>query len=70
MFAKEAHEDAAGRRCLCNSLMANIGLGQLVEGGTEKQLLTAGDEVATVSTFLKPGATSYTAKDVIEQLLA
>ena len=63
-------EDAAGRRCLCNSLMANIGLGQLVEGGTEKPLLTAGDEVATVSTFLKPGATSYTAKDVIEQLLA
>ena len=63
-------ENAEGRRCLCNSLMADIGLAQLVAGGeSEKALLTAGDEVATVAAFLKPGATSYTARDVIDQLL-
>jgi NAD(P)H-dependent flavin oxidoreductase YrpB (nitropropane dioxygenase family) len=64
-------EDTIGRRCLCNSLLADIGLGQVLAGGaTEKSLLTAGDEVATVSAFLKPGAETYTAAEVIEQLLA
>jgi nitronate monooxygenase len=64
-------EDTIGRRCLCNSLLADISLGQVLsEGEAEKALLTAGDEVANVSAFLKPGAESYTAAEVIEQLLA
>ena len=64
-------ENAAGRRCLCNSLLADIGLAQLVgEGEVEKALLTAGDDVAKVAAFLKPGADTYTAADVIAKLLA
>ena len=50
--------------------MANIGLGQIRNGGElEKPLITSGDDVATVARFLKPGARSYKAVDVIEYLL-
>ena len=58
--------------CLCNGLMANIGLGQVRGGGGrhhEPGLITAGDDVATVKRFLKPGQTTYTAADVIQSLL-
>jgi NAD(P)H-dependent flavin oxidoreductase YrpB (nitropropane dioxygenase family) len=64
-------EDAAGRKCLCNALMADVGLGQIQAGQTaEKPLLTAGDEVTCIAQFIKPGASSYTAADVIERLLS
>jgi NAD(P)H-dependent flavin oxidoreductase YrpB (nitropropane dioxygenase family) len=62
--------DAAGRKCLCNGLVANIGLGQIrAETETELPLVTAGDHVTYIPRFLKPGTDSYTAADVIEQLL-
>ena len=63
-------EDARGRKCVCNGLMANIGLGQIRRGGEqEKPLITSGDDVATVARFLKSDAGSYTASDVIEYLM-
>lgn len=64
-------EDTTGRLCLCNGLMANIGHGQVRAAGRhhEPGLITAGDDVATVKRFLKPGQTSYTAADVIQTLL-
>jgi nitronate monooxygenase len=56
--------------CVCNGLMANIGLGQIRRGGEqEKPLITSGDDVANVARFLKPGACSYRTVDVIEYLL-
>jgi nitronate monooxygenase len=59
-----------GRRCLCNSLMANVGLGQIKRDGTpEPILVTSGDDVVDVARFLAPGADTYRAKDVIERLL-
>jgi len=62
--------DALGRKCLCNGLVANIGLGQLrSESDSELPLVTAGDNVTYIPRFLKPGADSYTAVDVIRQLL-
>ena len=58
-----------GRKCVCNGLLANIGLGQYRKSGeTELPLITSGDDVAHIARFLKPGATSYTAVDVIEYL--
>jgi len=69
-----SEEETHGRLCVCNGLMANIGLGQ-VRGGAgngcehELPLVTSGDDVATVARFLKPGATSYSAAHVIEELL-
>ncbi len=62
-------EDTRGRKCVCNGLMANIGLGQIHRGGLEKPLITSGDDVANVARFLKPGARSYRAVDVIEYLM-
>ena len=62
--------DAEGRKCLCNGLVANIGLGQIHSGHeSELPLLTAGDQVANLAQFLKPGCDSYTAADVIRHLL-
>ena len=63
-------EDTQGRKCVCNGLMANIGLGQVQKGGElERALITSGDDVAGVARFLKPGAASYSARDVIDYLL-
>jgi NAD(P)H-dependent flavin oxidoreductase YrpB (nitropropane dioxygenase family) len=61
--------ETEGRRCLCNALLANIGLPQpRVSGETEPPLLTSGDDLETISTFLD-GRTRYTAADVISYLL-
>lgn len=63
-------EDTLGRKCVCNGLLANIDLGQIQRDGTvEKALITSGDDVADIARFLKPNATSYSAKDVIDYLL-
>ncbi len=62
--------DTVGRKCVCNGLMANINLGQVQKGGElEKMLVTSGDDVAFIARFLKPGAETYSAVDVIEYLL-
>jgi hypothetical protein len=37
---------------------------------TEPALITAGDDLPTVSRFLKNGGTNYSAHDVIRELLA
>lgn len=63
-------EAAAGRKCLCNGLVANIGLGQLrPESSPELALLTAGDDVARIAEFIPAGCHSYTAADVVNRLL-
>jgi len=62
-------EDTKGRLCLCNGLMANLGLGQFRANGREDPLITAGDDVANLARFLPAGADSYRAADVIRWLL-
>ncbi len=65
-----ALEDTVDRKCLCNALLANIGLPQVQrQGAVELPLITSGDSVAEVSRFLAPGAETYSAADVIAQLL-
>jgi hypothetical protein len=50
--------------------MANIGLGQIQKNGDpEEPLVTSGDDVADVARFLAPGASTYTAADVVQYLL-
>ncbi len=64
-------EDTVGRKCLCNALMADIGMGQIQAGGAEEMpLLTAGDDLNNIARMIKPGQTSYSAKDVINYLLS
>jgi len=63
-------EETEGRRCLCNALLANIGHAQQREGGrVEPPLLTSGDDLMSLSSFLA-GRSRYTAADVIDYLLA
>ena len=63
-------KDTVGRKCVCNGLMANLGLGQTQKGGElEKPLITSGDDVEHVARFLKPGEDSYSAVDVIDYLM-
>lgn len=58
-----------GRRCLCNALMANIGLGQRrADGSSEPPLLTSGDQLSQLGEFLA-GRERYSAADVVEYLL-
>ena len=62
--------DTLGRKCVCNALLASIDLGQVQKSGEpELPLVTSGDDVADVARFLKPGADTYRAADVIEYLL-
>lgn len=64
-------EETLGRECVCNGLVTTIGLPQVEDGRvTSLPLLTAGNEIVNVCRFLKPGRASYTAAEVIEQLLA
>jgi len=63
-------EDATGRKCLCNALMANIGH-QQVRCGThvEPPLVTAGDDLTQIARFLPDSAATYGAADVLNALL-
>ncbi len=63
-------EDTVGRKCLCNALVTNIGLGQRrADGYEELPMLTAGDDIACVRPFITPEHLSYRARDVVEALL-
>jgi len=63
-------EDTVGRKCLCNGLVSTLGLGQQRrQGAIERALITAGDDLKYILRYLKPGARSYTAIDVLKILL-
>jgi len=63
-------EECAGRKCLCNTLMANIGLAQSRNGGRlEPALLTAGNDVAGLSSFLPEAGLRYSAADVVRRIV-
>ena len=63
-------EDTAGRKCLCNALLANIGHPQTrAKGVAEPPLVTVGDDVNRVAAFLADGAESYSAADVVSTLM-
>ena len=61
-------EDAVGRRCLCNALTADLGLGQVrADGQVEPPLVTSGDDLESIGDFLA-GRTHYSAGDVLDFL--
>jgi hypothetical protein len=50
--------------------MSSIDLGQMQKNGElELPLVTSGDDVSRVARFLKPGADTYSAADVVDYLL-
>jgi nitronate monooxygenase len=63
-------ENTVGRKCLCNSLVANIGHPQIRKGRhVERGLVTAGDDLTEIARFLPSNTLAYTAADVIVRLL-
>jgi NAD(P)H-dependent flavin oxidoreductase YrpB (nitropropane dioxygenase family) len=63
-------EDTVGRKCLCNALTSNIGQPQVrADSIDEPPLLTSGDDLATIASFLA-GRDRYSADDVLSYLLA
>jgi nitronate monooxygenase len=65
-------EQTAGRKCLCNALVANIGLEQIRrDRGPEKPLFTCGDDVNEIHRFLpSDAADNYSARDVVQRLVS
>jgi len=62
--------DTVGRKCLCNALMADVGMAQIQAGGQkELHLLTAGDDLNNIKRMMKAGQNSYSAQDVINYLM-
>ncbi|MBK7874809.1 MAG: nitronate monooxygenase [Planctomycetes bacterium] len=65
-----APDDARERLCVCNGLLATIGLAQTrADGGEELPLVTASDELRSVLRFRSPGTGTYHAADVVATLL-
>ncbi len=63
-------EDTVGRKCICNGLFSNIGLGQSLPDGTrEPAIVTLGDDVVNVGQFCDGQSLDYTAADVIRIIL-
>ena len=64
-------ENTVGRKCLCNALMANIGHPQTRNGKyVENGMVTSGNDLTGITRFLQPGATTYTARDVVANLVS
>lgn len=62
-------EETVGRKCLCNSLLANVGHAQVQDNGyVEGTLITSGDDAQYVARFAPAGSTQYSAEDVIRYL--
>jgi NAD(P)H-dependent flavin oxidoreductase YrpB (nitropropane dioxygenase family) len=62
-------EDAAGRRCLCNGLLATCGHPQVQKDGTvEPPIVTSGDDLGRLVGLLPAGRDDYGANDVIRYL--
>lgn len=63
-------EDTIGCKCLCNALVANLGMGQSRgDGYQEPPLLTAGDDLDCLRQYITLDRLSYHARDVIESLM-
>lgn len=65
-----AAEDTAGRRCLCNGLVAGIGLAQhRPDGYIEPPLLTLGQDLGFLPDLVDEPGGDYTAEDAVDYLL-
>jgi len=63
-------EATKNKLCLCNGLLATVGLGQRATPVDELPILTAGEGLQEILAFLPAGESSYSARDVMERLSA
>lgn len=72
MYLKKggALEDTVGRKCLCNGLMANIGLGQeRKDGYVEDTLVTLGQDLAGATSLIGRHPEGWTAVQALDYLV-
>ena len=63
-------EEIVGRKCICNGLFGDIGMGQVLPDGTrEPGIVTLGDDYANIGQFCSADHVDYTAADVVRHLL-
>ena len=63
-------EDTLGRKCLCNALVANVGMPQrLADGSSELPLVTLGDDFENIGQFCQNGNPEFSAADVVHRIL-
>jgi nitronate monooxygenase len=66
-------QNAEGKRCLCNGLLATVGLGQVLtrDGVTSEEpaIVTLGNHIEGVRRLSSNGQTVYWAKDAVEDIL-
>jgi nitronate monooxygenase len=63
-------EETVGRKCLCNSLVSNVGMPQRLPDGTDElPLVTLGDDLVNVGQFCSGGNVDFSAADVVRILL-
>ncbi len=70
-FVKKGGElgETVGRKCLCNGLMATMGLAQLQVGSIlEKPIFTIGDDIKNLGPLIKKSL-DFSARDVIDFIL-
>jgi len=63
-------EDAEGRHCLCNGLMATIGLAQMRDNGEEPPIITSGDDFTFLDRMTDGKSAHYSAVDVVDYLMS
>ena len=62
-------EASTGKRCLCNGLLATVGLGQTRAGVSEPPIITSGDDYSFLPHVTQGNDIDYGAAEVIEYLL-
>ena len=73
MYMKKGGDAAEtdGRKCLCNALMANIGLGQQRKNGyIEQPALTLGQDLTGPEALIEQHPQGWTARDAVNWLLS
>lgn len=63
-----SRDETIGKQCLCNGLLATIGLGQIREDGCELPIVTAGEDFSFIPSLVKNGNFTYSAADVINYI--
>jgi hypothetical protein len=64
-----SQDETIGKQCLCNGLLATIGLGQVREDGCELPIITAGEDFSFIPSLIKNSTLTYGAADVIAFLM-
>jgi len=62
--------DTVGRKCLCNGLMATVGMPQVRSGVEEDSLLTLGSDLTAAKELLRRHPDGWNARQALDYLLA